>query len=109
MDVEELKAQRASAGGRRSRWGGKVPNQYSARGFKGCRLDSSPSKPGPLCQRDFRPRARPGETITHLHDDSVPAEHGLAESARSHDGAVTSVTSSEMPAPITASTSPQRP
>jgi hypothetical protein len=51
-----------------------------------------------------RLRACPSETTTHLRDTSIPAEYELAESARSHDGAVTSVTSAEMPAPITAPT-----
>jgi hypothetical protein len=106
MDAEELRAQRASARGRRSRWGGKVPNQRSTRGFKGDRPESPPSKSGPPRQRAFRPRARPGETTAHSRDAYVPAEYGLAESARSHDGAVTSVTLAEMPAPITAPTSP---
>jgi hypothetical protein len=45
-------------------------------------------------------RACPGETTTHSRDASIPAEYGLAESVRCHDGAVTSVTSAEMPAPI---------
>jgi hypothetical protein len=36
--------------------------------LKGGRLDSSPSKPGPPCQRDFRPRAFPGETTAHSRD-----------------------------------------
>jgi hypothetical protein len=49
-------------------------------------------------------RACPGETTTHSRDASIPVEYGLAESARSHDGAVTSVTSVEMPMPITAPT-----
>jgi hypothetical protein len=46
----------------------------------------------------------PGETTAHSRDASVPAEYGPAGSARGHDGTVTSVTSSEMPAPITAPT-----
>jgi hypothetical protein len=48
--------------------------------------------------------ACPGETTAHSRAASVPAEYGLAESARSHDGAVVSVTSAEMPAPIIAPT-----
>jgi hypothetical protein len=50
-------------------------------------------------------RVCPSETTAHSRDASVPAEYGLAESACNHDGAVTSVTSAEMPAPITAYTS----
>jgi hypothetical protein len=50
-----------------------------------------------------------GETTTHSRDASVPTECRLAESACSHDGAVTSVTSADMPTPITAPTSPRRP
>jgi hypothetical protein len=49
-------------------------------------------------------RARPGETAAHSCDASVPAEYGPATSACGHDGMVTSVTSAEMPAPITVST-----
>jgi hypothetical protein len=52
-----------------------------------------------------RLRTRPGETTAHSRDASIPVEYGLAESARSHDGAVTSVTSVEMHAPITTLTS----
>jgi hypothetical protein len=48
--------------------------------------------------------ACPSKTTAHSHNVSIPAEYELAESARSHDGAVTSVTSTEMPALITAST-----
>jgi hypothetical protein len=44
-------------------------------------------------------RAHPSETTAHLRNVSVPAECGLAESECSHDGAVTSVTSAEMPTP----------
>jgi hypothetical protein len=51
-------------------------------------------------------RARPGETTTHSRNTSVSVEYGRAESAHSHDGDVTSVTSTEMLAPITAPTSP---
>jgi hypothetical protein len=36
--------------------------------LKGGRLDSSPSKPGLPCQRDFRPRALPGEPTAHSRD-----------------------------------------
>jgi hypothetical protein len=49
-------------------------------------------------------RVCPGETTTHSHDASIPAVYGLAESVRSHDGAVTSVTTAEMLMPITAPT-----
>jgi hypothetical protein len=49
-----------------------------------------------------RLRACPDKTTAHSCDASIPAEYGLAESAHSHDGAVTSVTSTEMPVPITA-------
>jgi hypothetical protein len=47
---------------------------------------------------------RPGETIAHSHDASIPAEYRPATSARGHDGAVTFVTSVEMPTPIIAPT-----
>jgi hypothetical protein len=51
-----------------------------------------------------RLRACPDETTAYSRDASVPTEYGLAESVHNHDGAVTSVTSAEMPAPITAPT-----
>jgi hypothetical protein len=51
-------------------------------------------------------RARPGEATAHSRDASVSVEYGRTESAHSHDGAVTSVTSAEMLAPITAPTLP---
>jgi hypothetical protein len=47
-----------------------------------------------------------GETTTRNRDASVPVGCRLTEPARGHDGAVTS---SEMPAPITAPTSPLQP
>jgi hypothetical protein len=47
----------------------------------------------------------PNQRLTaHSRDASVPAEYGPVESARGHDGTVTSVTSAEMPAPITVPT-----
>jgi hypothetical protein len=49
-------------------------------------------------------RACPDKTTAHSCDASVPADYRLAESARSHDGAVTSITTAEMPVPITALT-----
>jgi hypothetical protein len=51
-------------------------------------------------------RARPGETTAHSRNTSVSMESGRADSAHSHDGTVTSVTSAEMLTPITAPTSP---
>jgi hypothetical protein len=51
-------------------------------------------------------RVRPGETTAHSHNASVSVEYGRTESAHSHDGTVTSITSAEMLAPITAPTSP---
>jgi hypothetical protein len=49
-------------------------------------------------------RVRPGETTAHSRDALIPAEYKPATPARGHDGTVTSVTSVEMPAPITAPT-----
>jgi hypothetical protein len=58
---------------------------------------------GPAVLAGLSPtRARPGETAAYSRDASVPAEYGPATSARGHDETVTSVTSAEMPAPITA-------
>jgi type IV secretory pathway VirJ component len=54
-------------------------------------------------------RARHIETTACNRDASIPATCRLAEPARGLDGAVTSVTSAEMPAPTTAPTSPLRP
>jgi hypothetical protein len=51
-------------------------------------------------------RALPSETTAHSRNALVSVEYGRAESTHSHDGAVTSVTSAEMLAPITAPTSP---
>jgi type IV secretory pathway VirJ component len=49
-------------------------------------------------------RACPGETAAHSRGTSIPAVCRLAESVRNHDGAATSITTAEMPAPITAPT-----
>jgi hypothetical protein len=49
---------------------------------------------------------RPGETTAHSCNASVSVEYERAESTHSHDGAVTSVTSAEMLAPITVPMSP---
>jgi hypothetical protein len=46
-------------------------------------------------------RAFPGETTIHSRDTPVPVEYGPAESAHGHDETVMSVTTAEMPAPIT--------
>jgi hypothetical protein len=51
-------------------------------------------------------RVRPGEMTAHSRNASVSVEYRRAESVHSHDGAVTSITSAEMLAPITAPTSP---
>jgi hypothetical protein len=110
VDAKELGEQRASARERGSRW--KAKSRTSARRavLKGARLT--------LHLRRWACRvsdtlahtcAHPGETTTDSRDASVPTGCGLAESARSHDGAVTSVTSTEMPAPIIAPTSPRWP
>jgi hypothetical protein len=40
-------------------------------------------------------RVRPNETAAHSRDGSIPAEYGPATSTRSHDGTVTSVTSTD--------------
>jgi hypothetical protein len=49
-------------------------------------------------------RASSGETTTHSRDALIPAKHGPATYACSHDGMIMSVTSAKMPAPITAPT-----
>jgi hypothetical protein len=106
VNAEELGAQRASVR-ERSRW--KEKSRTSARRAVLKKADLTPHLRRWACRVSetfARARARPGETATHNHDASF---RGLAESMRSHDGAVTSVTSAEMPAPITAPTSPRRP
>jgi hypothetical protein len=49
-------------------------------------------------------RALPVETTAHLRGASVPAKYGPTTSAGRHDGTVTSITSVEIPVPITAPT-----
>jgi hypothetical protein len=49
-------------------------------------------------------RACPGETTAHSRDASFPVKYEPAQSARGHDGTVTSVTSTEIPTPIIAPT-----
>jgi hypothetical protein len=46
----------------------------------------------------------PTHTCAHSRDASVPTEYRPTTSARGHNGMVTSITSAEMPAPITAPT-----
>jgi hypothetical protein len=60
---------------------------------------------GPAVSVELSPtRVCPGETTVHSRDASIPAEYGPARSARGHDETVASVTSAEMPAPITGPT-----
>jgi hypothetical protein len=103
--TEELGARRTSAGERRSRRESEVQNPRSTRSFKGYKPDPSLSMRG---RRDSRTPAhscaRPGETTVHSRNASVSVEYGRAESAHSHYGAVTSVTSAEMLTPITTPT-----
>jgi hypothetical protein len=54
-------------------------------------------------------RTRPGETAARNRDASIPATCGFAEPERGLDGVVISVTSAEMPAPMTTPTSSLRP
>jgi hypothetical protein len=56
-----------------------------------------------------RSRARPGETAACNRDASIPVTCRLAAPERGLDGAVTSVTSVEIPAPMTPPKSPLRP
>jgi hypothetical protein len=86
---------------------GKAKSQISARRVVLKGVDMAPHlqrRTHHVSETFDRLRARPGETTTHSGDASIHAEYGLAESARSHDGAVTSVTSVEIPAPITTPT-----
>jgi hypothetical protein len=83
---------------------GKAKSRTSARRVVLKRVNATPHlQCRAYCvSKTFAKRARPGETTAHSRDTSVPAEYGPAVSARGHDGTVTSVTSAEMPAPITA-------
>jgi hypothetical protein len=56
-----------------------------------------------------RSHARPGETAARNRHASIPATCRLEEPARDLDGAVISVTSAEIPTPMTTPTSPLRP
>jgi hypothetical protein len=89
----------------RRRWESKIPNQRPTRGFKGA--IAAPH----LLRRARRfggtsahTCACTGETTARLRDASMPAKYEPATSARGHDGMVTSVTSADKPAPITAPT-----
>jgi hypothetical protein len=108
MDAKELGAQGASVR-EKKRIKSKVPNQRSTRGFKGDKPDLHLRRRARRVSKTFvHARACPRETTARKCDASVPAGCGLAEPARGHDGAVTSITSAKMPAPITAPTSPLR-
>jgi hypothetical protein len=110
VDAKELGAQRASARERRSGW--KAKSRTSARRtvLKGTGLTPHLWRRARRVSKTFaHAHARTGGTTARNRDASVPTERGLAELARSHDGAVTSITSAEIPAPITAPTSPRRP
>jgi hypothetical protein len=90
---------------RKKTMGSKVLNPCPTHGFKGA--SAAPHLRYWACRVSgtfAHARAPPGETTTHSRDASIPAEYGPAMFARGHDGTVTSVTSTEMPAPITVPT-----
>jgi hypothetical protein len=83
----------------------KVLNLRPTRGFKGARAAPRLRHRARRVSESFaHTRARPGETTAHSRDALIPAEYRPATSAHGHDGTVTSITSAEMPAPITAPT-----
>jgi hypothetical protein len=85
--------------------GSKVLNPCPARGFKVTSAAPRLRRWARCVSETFaHTRAHPGETTAHSRNASIPAEYRPATSARGHDGTVTSVTSAEMPTPITAPT-----
>jgi hypothetical protein len=97
------RAQRAGCEPERKKlMGSKVLNLCPTRSFKG--TSAAPRLRRRACRVSgtfAHTRTRPGEIVTHSHDASIPAEYGPIAFACGHDGTVTSVTSAEMPAPIT--------
>jgi hypothetical protein len=79
---------------------------YSFSGSWGASRSITPTL-GKLMYRHVS-RARPGETDARNRDTSIPATCRLAEPERGLDGAVISVTSAEIPAPMTTPTSSLR-
>jgi hypothetical protein len=107
VDVKELEAQGASAREKRSRW--KAKSQTSARRavLKGTGLTLHLQRWAHRVSKTFaRAHARPGEIAARNRDASIPVACKLAEPARGLDGAVTSA---EIPAPMSAPTSPLQP
>jgi hypothetical protein len=104
----ELKGQ---ARGRRKANGKQSPNlALDTRFLKGTGLALHLRRRARRVSKTFaHSRARPSETAARNHDASTPAMCRLAENEHGLDGAVTSVTSAEMPAPTTSPTLPLRP
>jgi type IV secretory pathway VirJ component len=110
MKEKEFRAQGASA--REKKGERKAKSQTSARlaVLKGTGLTLHLQCRARRVSKTFaHSRARPSETAARNHDASTPAMCRLAENEHGLDGAVTSVTSAEMPAPTTSPTLPLRP
>jgi hypothetical protein len=85
--------------------GSKVLDLCPMRGFKGTSVAPRLRRRARHVSETFaHTRTRPGETTSHSCDASIPTEYGPATSTCGLHGMVTSVTSAEMPTPITAST-----
>jgi hypothetical protein len=83
----------------------KVLNPCPTHGFKGASAAPRLRRRARRVSGTFaHTRVRPRETTAHSRDASDPTEYEPATSVHSHNGTVTSVTSAEMPAPLTAPT-----
>jgi hypothetical protein len=110
VKAKELEAQGASAREKKSER--KAKSQTSARHAvsKGTGLTLHLRRRAHRVSKTFaHSLARPSEMAACNRDASTPVTCRLTETERGLDGAVTSVTSAEMPAPTTTPTSPLRP
>jgi hypothetical protein len=110
VKAKELAAQGASAREKKSEWKAKSQSDARHAVLKGTGLTLHLRRRACRVSKTFaHSRARLGETAARNRDASTPATYRLAETERGLDGAVTSVTSAEMPTPTTTPTSPLRP
>jgi hypothetical protein len=110
VEAKEFGAQGASA--RKTGSERKAKSRTSARCMvlKGtCLTLHLPRRARRVNKTSARLCVRPGETAARNCNASIPATCRLAEPKRGLDGAVISVTSAEIPAPMTAPTSSLRP
>jgi hypothetical protein len=110
VEAKELEAQGASAREKGSEREAKSRTSARRAVLKGTSLTLHLRGRARRVSKTFaHSRVRPGETVAHNRDASIPATCRLAETERGLDGAVISVTSAEMPAPMTTPTSSLRP